>query len=254
MRRRKTFLHTSTPVYAGRFGLLTKPDWLRWSALFFGASYVPSAKCNFRTPRVLVLLALAIAVAWVMSAAAAFAQGSAPIVAQIRIEGNLRVETDAIRIHISQQAGEPLDDAAVDKDIKAIYKMGFFDTVDAKKEIINGQLVLVYVVKERPQITDVRFDGMKALRSTDDKIVAAVKIHPGSILDPARAKESINGIQHAQLPELVYRRGHSGQEEAAGRCRPAERVLLRQRVSERSRLRAEDHTDRQLDKNPVRDR
>ncbi len=143
----------------------------------------------------LVLLALAIAVAWVMSAAAAFAQGSAPIVAQIRIEGNLRVETDAIRIHISQQAGEPLDDAAVDKDIKAIYKMGFFDTVDAKKEIINGQLVLVYVVKERPQITDVRFDGMKALRSTDDKIVAAVKIHPGSILDPARAKESINGIE-----------------------------------------------------------
>jgi outer membrane protein insertion porin family len=145
---------------------------------------------------VLVLLALAAVAGWAMAAGRALAQGSAPIIAQIRIQGNLRVDTDAIRVHISQQAGQPYDAAAVDQDIKAIYKMGFFDTVNAELEKINGQNVLVYVVKERPQITDVRFDGMKEIRSTDDKIVAAVKIHPGSILDPSRVKETINGIEH----------------------------------------------------------
>ena len=126
----------------------------------------------------------------------ALAQGgaSAPFIDEIQIEGNQRVETDAIRVHISQQAGQPEDVNAVDQDIKAIYKMGFFDTVNADVRKIGGKNVLVYIVKERPQVTDVRFGGMKALRSTDDKIVAAVKVHPGSILDTAKVKESINGI------------------------------------------------------------
>ena len=144
----------------------------------------------------LVYLALLMSAALAVNIATAWAQGSAPIVSQIQIEGNQRVETDAIRIHITQQAGQPLDQAAVDQDVKTIFKMGFFDTVNAQVRNINGSTVLIYVVKERPQVTDVRFDGMKAIRSTDDKISAAVKVHPGSILDPARVKESINSITH----------------------------------------------------------
>lgn len=122
------------------------------------------------------------------------AQGSAPVISQIRIEGNQRVETDAIRIHISQPLNQPLDQNAVDQDDKAIYKMGFFDNVDIFVQKVNGANVLVYKVTERPQITDVRIEGMKAIRSTDDKITAATKLHPGAILDPGQVKETINGI------------------------------------------------------------
>ncbi|HUY26017.1 MAG TPA: outer membrane protein assembly factor BamA [Candidatus Binataceae bacterium] len=136
----------------------------------------------------LVLLAL------LLAASRAFAQAPAPVISQIRIEGNQRVETDAIRIHISQTAGTPLDQTAVDKDVKAIYKMGFFDTVEVDKTPVNGGIVLTYKVKERPQITDVRLEGMKAIRTTDDKIVAATKIHPGAILDPGQVKDTINEI------------------------------------------------------------
>jgi outer membrane protein insertion porin family len=141
---------------------------------------------------VFVFLALMMTAAWVVCVRHALAQG--PVVDEIQIEGNQRVETDAIRVHISQPAGQPLDQALVDQDIKSIYKMGFFDTVNAFTKSVGGKNILVYEVKERPQVTDVRFGGMKAVRSTDDKIVAAVKIHPGAILDPSRVKESINGI------------------------------------------------------------
>jgi len=88
--------------------------------------------------------------ALLIAASQALAQAPAPVIAQIRIEGNQRVETDAIRIHISQGAGAPLDQTAVDQDIKAIYKMGFFDNVDATVESLKGVNVLVYKVKERP--------------------------------------------------------------------------------------------------------
>ncbi len=133
-------------------------------------------------------------VATLLAAAIAFAQGPAPIISKILISGNQRVEDDAIRIHITQQVGQPLDQNAVNEDIKSIFKMGFFDGVTSHIEAHPGGSTLVYAVKERPQITDVRFYGMKAIRSNDDKIVAAVKLHPGSILDPIAVQETINGV------------------------------------------------------------
>lgn len=127
-------------------------------------------------------------------ATSALAQG--PIISAIRVQGNQRVETDAIRIHISQPVNAPLDPATVDKDIKAIYGMGFFDSVKAETAVEHGKNVLIYKVKERPQVTDVQIVGMKEFRTTNDKIVAATRIHPGSLLDPIRVKETEEGIQH----------------------------------------------------------
>ncbi|MGH7814054.1 MAG: outer membrane protein assembly factor BamA [Candidatus Binataceae bacterium] len=141
-----------------------------------------------------VCAAIAVLIAAAFALPRAFAQGPAPIISSIEILGNQRVESDAIRIHITQQAGQPLDPAAVDSDIKSIYKMGFFDSVTANVETKNGREVLVYRVRERPQITDVRFKGMKEIRSTSDKIVAATRVHPGSILDPVAVRDTINGV------------------------------------------------------------
>ena len=118
-----------------------------------------------------------------------------PIISAIQIEGNQRVEDDAIRLHISQRAGEPLNRDAVSNDIKSIYQMGFFQNVIAETRNQNGKEVLVYKVIERPQITDVKIAGMKEIRPTDDKIIAAMKMHPGSIMDPARVDETKKGDQ-----------------------------------------------------------
>jgi outer membrane protein insertion porin family len=132
-------------------------------------------------------------VAAMLPASIALAQGS-PIISKIEISGNQRVEEDAIRIHITQQVGQPYDPTAVDADIHSIYRLGFFTGVTAHLENQGGQNVLVYYVKERPQITDVKFYGMKAIHTNDDKIVAATKVHPGAILDPIAVKETINEV------------------------------------------------------------
>ncbi|MHB8382653.1 MAG: outer membrane protein assembly factor BamA [Candidatus Binataceae bacterium] len=156
------------------------------------ATFIPSAR---RSPARCAQIVASIAVlALICAVSRAFAQAPAPVISQIKIEGNQRVETDAIRIHISQPLGQPLDAAAVDQDDKAIYKMGFFKNVEVTVENVKGLNVLVFKVTEQPQITDVRIEGMKAIRSTDDKVVAATKLHPGAILDPAQVKETITGI------------------------------------------------------------
>jgi len=125
----------------------------------------------------------------------ALAEPTGLIVSQIRIEGNIRVETDAIRFHMSQRERQPLDTNLVNDDIKSIYQMTFFDEVNVKKiPQPDNKVILVYQIKERPMIMDVRIEGMKAIRSTDEEIVAAVRVHSGSITTTASVKETIDGI------------------------------------------------------------
>ncbi|HLI82078.1 MAG TPA: POTRA domain-containing protein, partial [Candidatus Binataceae bacterium] len=150
------------------------------------------ARCNARWVCALgVLLSLWLPIGVVV------ARAQTNPINDVQIEGNQRVEADAIRLHISQRVGAPLNRDAVSNDIKSIYQMGFFRNVTAETRYQNGREILVYHVTERPQITDVKISGMKEVRSTDDKIVAAMKVHPGSIMDPARVNETIKGIKDA---------------------------------------------------------
>ena len=125
------------------------------------------------------------------------AQGIAPVISAIRIVGNQRVEQQAIRLHIASQVGQPLSNAIVDRDIKSIYRMGFFERVSAQLENAAGKTVLVYRVKERPLVSAVRLEGLKAIKPTDEKIVEATKLHRGMILDPALVSATVRGLKKA---------------------------------------------------------
>ena len=125
-----------------------------------------------------------------VAASLTFAQAPSGPIGAIEIEGNLRVESQAIRAHISSRVGEPLDEAVVDQDVKAIYKMGFFDDVHAAVARRGTRLVLIFHVEERPYITDVKVEGLKQFKNTDEKVQQALKLHPGAILDPEARDET----------------------------------------------------------------
>lgn len=152
---------------------------------------------------------LTIALAAAFAPASALAEEPAPIISKIEITGSQRIYADPIRIHISQQIDEPYDRDAVDADIKEIYKMGFFESVTSALEHRDGADVLVYKVRERPQINDVKINGAEAIRA--DEIAAAVEVHPGSFLDPAAVKETVNNITEAYAakgygdPEVTFK-------------------------------------------------
>ncbi len=125
-----------------------------------------------------------------VTASLTLAQAPSGPIGAIEIEGNLRVESQAIRSHISSRVGEPINEALVDQDVKAIYRMGFFDQVNAEVTRRAGKPVLVFHVKERPYITDVKVQGLKKFKSTDEKVQESLKLHPGAILDPVQVTET----------------------------------------------------------------
>jgi outer membrane protein insertion porin family len=62
------------------------------------------------------------------------AQSLTPRVDRIDISGNQRVDDESIRVRLKTQAGQPLDEAVVDQDIRSLYDMGFFRNVIADLE------------------------------------------------------------------------------------------------------------------------
>ena len=132
---------------------------------------------------------------WLAILGSVKAQAHPPIVAQIRIDGNQRIYKDTILVHITQEPGQALDQSVVASDIRSIYEMGFFESVRANLAYIKGEPVLVYTVRERPLIIDVRIDGMNALSRTDSRVVQAISFLKGEILDTAAVKRAIEDLK-----------------------------------------------------------
>lgn len=114
---------------------------------------------------------------------------------RVIITGNQRVEDEAIRVKLKAAPGATYSDQLVDDDIRAIYRMGFFDDVRATADRQDGQWVLIYDVHERPYIRAVRIEGSKKIDK--DELEGMLRIRPNTILDPEKARKGIEEAKSA---------------------------------------------------------
>ncbi len=128
--------------------------------------------------------ALALACALLGATTVAPTLARAETVAAIWVEGNKRVETGAIRVNITLQPGHTLDEAAIDRDVRAIYDMGFFDDVWVSAARRGEGSVVVYHVAERPYIERIEFRGVDNV--AEDDLAAVINVTPRTIFDPQR--------------------------------------------------------------------
>src|SRR5262245_13420821 len=132
------------------------------------------------------LLVLAILVLFPRQAVAADAAN----IVQVKIQGNLRVEEDGIRIHLKARPGVPFDSATVEQDVRSIYRMGFFDDVKAE---LSADGILTYVVKEKPYIKEITIEGNSKVAK--DKIETALGVRPRTILDKDKVAEGVEKVK-----------------------------------------------------------
>ena len=108
----------------------------------------------------------------------------------VKISGNLRVEDDGIRLHLKSRPGEPFNSGTVEQDVKAIYRMGFFDDVQAE---LSPDGVLTYAVTEKPYVRELKVQG--ASQVSREKIEAALGISPRTILDRTKVAEGVDKVR-----------------------------------------------------------
>jgi outer membrane protein insertion porin family len=108
---------------------------------------------------------------------------------RVTISGNQRVEDEAIRVRLTAQAGQSFSAKVVDTDVRALFKMGFFDDVTATFDQVNGEWVLNYHVQERPFVRAVRIEGNNKIET--EELEGMLRIRPNTILDPEKARQGI---------------------------------------------------------------
>lgn len=104
-----------------------------------------------------------------------------PVVTAIEVKGVKRIEEGSVKSKISQKIGTPLSNEKTSDDIKAIFKMGYFDDVKVNMEPYEGGLKLIYVVEEKPTIIKVDFQGNKEY--DDSRLKEKITLAGGAISD-----------------------------------------------------------------------
>lgn len=133
--------------------------------------------------------------AWLGVLVVTVARGRAEevVVGEVHIQGNLRVEEDAIRVHLRTQPGQRFDQETLDKDIRAIYAMGFFDQVDAERSPSAKGVIVTIRVRERPLVRNVTVEGTDNVKR--EEVEGALRIRPHTILDPEKARQGIEAAR-----------------------------------------------------------
>jgi outer membrane protein insertion porin family len=109
---------------------------------------------------------------------------------EVKITGNVRVEDDGIRLHLKSRPGDNFDPLVVEQDVKAIFRMGFFDDVNAE---LSQDGILTYAIKEKPYIREVKIQG--ASQVTKEKIETALGIGARTILDRTKVAEGVEKVR-----------------------------------------------------------
>ncbi|MBY0370687.1 outer membrane protein assembly factor BamA, partial [bacterium] len=128
-------------------------------------------------------------------------QAWAILVEKIEIEGNKRIESSAIRQKIQSKPGSNVTLEMIRQDIRSIFSLGFFDTVEVEREAAGKGDVLIFLVKERPIVNKLKFDGLDALEA--DEVKTAIPTKEFEVLDIHKLNQSVQ-----KLGEMYEEKGH----------------------------------------------
>jgi outer membrane protein insertion porin family len=142
----------------------------------------------------------------VVRAAAIFADGQVEeggeVVGEVRVRGNRRIESDAIRARIGTRPGQPLSASQIAADVQEIFKLGFFANVEVYSDQGPDGLILIYEVEENPVIREISISGNDEIEG--DKIRDALTLTTGSTLDYPLLHENTARIESLYRAEGYY--------------------------------------------------
>jgi outer membrane protein insertion porin family len=141
--------------------------------------------------RVFVTLLLS---AWLALAGTALAQ-TGPIVTEVRVDGNQRIESETIFSYLRVKPGDRFDRALMDQSLKDLFDTGLFADVTLVQE---GATVIVRVV-ENPIINRIAFEGNDKL--DDDTLSGEIQLRPRIVYTRTKVQTDVKRILE------IYRAG-----------------------------------------------
>jgi outer membrane protein insertion porin family len=116
----------------------------------------------------------------------------APIV-EIAVSGNRRVTKEDILTYLRERVGQPFSPEALTQDVRELWNSGFFDDIEVDLERTDAGVVLRFLVRERPNISQVVFQGNAEL--DDDDLSEAIEVKPDTVLSHPAIRRSVQKIR-----------------------------------------------------------
>ncbi len=140
--------------------------------------------------------------------------GEVQRIARVDFQGNQRIEGSAIAQVIKSARGSIYSETDLAGDIKAIYRMGFFDDVKADVTTIPEGRVITFQVVEKALISQIQFNGNKAIDK--DELLSTMSVKTRHVLNPEKLAADIakikslyegKGFYNAEITYAVERAG-----------------------------------------------
>jgi outer membrane protein insertion porin family len=153
-----------------------------------------------------------------------------PQIDSVHVAGSRRIEKAAILAVVDTKAGDRLDYDKLDKDLRNIYKMGFFKEVKTETEDGPSGKVVTFHVNEKPSVGKIVFEGNDEI--DDDDLKKDLGINLYSILDNNEIRQSIN-----RLKELYREKGwYNAEIEEKTDPLPNNEVMLKYKIDEHDKV------------------
>ncbi len=150
-----------------------------------------------------VILALAVSGVQALADAGDSAKGisaspanAQQIVESVDIQGNRRLRDEDLLYYIKTRQGDIYDPAALERDLKELLSLNFFDKTATRvltEDGIRGGVNVIFEVRELPIIRDLQFKGTKALQESDilkEFREKRVGVSKESVYDPVKARSA----------------------------------------------------------------
>jgi outer membrane protein insertion porin family len=115
-------------------------------------------------------------------------QAYAETIAQIRIEGNQRVEEETVLSYLQFSRGDEFDPERIDESIKVLFQTGLFADV----QMFQRDNTLVIRLEENPLINQVNFEGNKEI--DDAALSKEVEVRERMIFTKARVRSDTQRV------------------------------------------------------------
>lgn len=131
------------------------------------------------------------------------------LVETVDIQGNRRLRDEDLLYYIKTRPGDVFDQAALERDLRELLSLNFFDKTATRvltEEGVRGGVNVIFEVRELPIIRDLTFEGSDAVPESDilkEFREKRVGISKESVYDPVKAR---NGIRI--LRELYASKGY----------------------------------------------
>jgi outer membrane protein insertion porin family len=115
-------------------------------------------------------------------------------IVQVLIRGNNRIEEDAIRRVLKIKAGDLYNLKNITDELKAVYKMGYFDDIRIEAQNVAGGKTITFNITEKPTVRNILIKGNTWVFD-DDEIKEVLTIRKGSILNTNTIQSDMRRIE-----------------------------------------------------------